>query len=340
MPNLKKPTYETNPLRVRLHDNSSSQLVNHGHTIDFPSYADKPIGLEDLNQKIYSLGKGAVEVALYKSPSNEGRLKFVTMGWGGNFNAPIARLEAAEIAKQNPDTDLAIINNPGSGDSSPIPHSIMKEIKQTGSFMPYGELVADAVRELYQDYDQASISGHSMGARTGIAFGRYLGPVEYITATDPPGSRELGLIGLANAFMITEGAHAGEYAKHTDNTLSLELQRQNDALGNTIKNIVNMGPRGAAQMFFNQTGAMSGDGLKTDLELLLKSRNLDGGTLQINSPEFSELNHPEDMRAILTDLADKYPGVDIQQATLLGQTHSVNTGGNSHTVGALSRLIK
>ena len=367
----KQPTYETNPLRVDVHSVSPDKADTvHRHTIKFPKYAEKPlelptdlkyIDLDNLDTAIskpntpetdlksgldtrivyYRLGKGAVEVALYKSPLNEyGELKIVTMGWGGNLEASIARLEAAESTKQNPGTDMLIINNPGSGNSSPIPRSVMKEMKRTGSFMPYGELLAEPVRDLYQYYAQISISGHSMGARTGIALGRYIGPVEYITATDPPGSRKLGLVGLANAFMLKEGAHAREYSKHTDNILSLELQRQNDELANKIKSTWKLGWRGAAQMLLNHTGVMSKDGLKVDLDLLLGSGNLNGGTLQINSPEFSELNHSEDVHAILTNLAQKYPKVDVRQAVLLGQTHSVNTGGNSHTVGALSRIIE
>lgn len=341
-PPERTPTYTTNPLDIQLTQFSPDGDHKIRETsINFADYAERPLAEEDFTRYILGsrLGKHAVEVALIDSPSNTGNLKIVHYGWGGNIDALIARLEAEEIRRQNPDDSILIINNPSSGNSAPIPRAAMKEMKRTGSFAPYGELLANAIRPIVNDYDRKTAYGHSMGARTVISTVEYLGSVDCVTATDPPGSRELGLAGLANAFMIKEGGHAGRYAETTDNALSLELQKKNDELGNTIRSLINMGPRGAAQMFLGQTGAMSKDGLRVDLERLLQSRNIDDGILQINSPEFSELNSPYAINTMLADFARNYPNVDIRQAVLLGQTHSVNVGGNSHTTGALSRLI-
>ena len=45
------------------------------------------------------------------------------------------------------------------------------------------------------------------------------------------------------------------------------------------------------------------------------------------------------MAKILDELIVHYPHLRVLQAVLLGQTHSVNVGGNSHTTGALSKLL-
>lgn len=231
-----------------------------------------------------------------------------------------------------------IINNPGSGESSELPAAAMKKIRKTGSFDPYGEIVGGAINKFLPDYDNLTMYGHSMGARAVIATAPYvIAPIDYLALTDPPGSRQFKLVDFLKAFAVKEGAHAAEYAKRSDNFVSLRLQKENDSLANTIDSIGSMGIIGAKQMFFDWPIAIHKDGLAYDLENLAKSKNV--GTVQINSPEKSELNNPEDVRIILSELAKSYPHLVLRQLLLLGQTHSVNVGGSSHTTGTLSKLV-
>lgn len=336
----REPTYITNPLDVSVHEFQPHLPLttnNRDVTIHFDGYAEQPVDLAELDiQTIRTIGGASVEAALLASPDNDGTLKTVLMGWGGNFRSDIALLEIAEIARQNTGSDLLVVNNPGSGDSSTIPKAAMKEMKRTGSFIPYGELVAETVNRYLQDYDRVNSYGHSMGARSTIAAAPLFDKrVDYAAITDPPGSRKLGLLGVGNAFMMIEGGHAGKYAELSDNELSLRLQKENDA--NALTNMRKMGLKGVKQMFLDQSAAMGQDGLRTDLQTLAESRNIDA--LQINSPEFSALNKPQDMAKILDELIVHYPHLRVLQAVLLGQTHSVNVGGNSHTTGALSKLL-
>ena len=300
-------------------------------------YAEKPVSMEALDWHKSEIGKTAIQSALLAS-GDYNSFKIITMGWGGNIETEIARLELAEIQRQNPEEALLVINNPGSGESSPLPRGILSEMKKTGSFDPYGELVAEAVRQhlgsRLDDIDGGISSyGHSFGARTAISTATYLENVGYITATDPPGSRKLGVPGIGRGFLIKESSPAAEYAKHTDNKPSLRLQQENDALA--LQSIKAMGGRATWQQFVDQPQIIAKAGLANDIETLAKTGNV--GMLQINSPEFSELNRPEDVGLILQKIAEKYPHIVLCQLLLYWQTHSVNVGGNSHTTGALSR---
>lgn len=337
--------YKTNPLYGELHEfQPDGKILSKNVALSVDQYAENPIGgIERLPEElpiyiIRNLGGTAIETALFRSPSNQdGELKAITLGWGGNFYTDLARLELAEIAAQNPHSDLLVINNPGAGRSSPIDRVSMKYMKKTGSFAPYGEEVARAINEFTYDYNHINLYGHSMGARTAVATAPYVDKsIDYVTATDPPGSENLGLLGIANAFMIQEGRHAKEYAAKSDNQTSLELQQANDK--NALNSLRAMGGSAVKQMFLDQTQAMSKAGLEGDLKNLTKSGNVD--ILQINSPEFSAISNPETVRAILQQLAKEFPQFIIRQLLLLGQTHSVNVGGNSHTTGMLSKLAK
>lgn len=306
-------------------------------------YADTPVSMDRLKiyreQVKHGMGHAAVEMALLASPNGDGTAKTMMMGWGGNFNVPIARLELAEIARQNPTSDILVINNPGAGESSPLPSEDMKHMRETGDFSPYGEIVGTALSGVLKHYDHVNMYGHSMGARSTIATAANLDhPVDYISVTDPVGSKKLGLLGLVDRFVLKEGHHAAEYKKSTDNLVALNLQNDYDSNAAPDKRPLTLEKaRALNQFLIDQVLTMSRGGLEADLRELAASGNVK--TVQINSPEQSELNDPNDVREIMAQLAKEHPDVHFRQVVLPGQTHSLNAAGHTHTTGMLSKEL-
>ena len=305
----------------------------------------RPIEIDNFEQTTVNIGKTAIELYLLENPnSNNGKIKTVMLPWSGDVNLDITRLELAEIYEQS-DEDLLVVNNPGSGNSSGLPSNIMQEIRKTGSFNPYGEIVAEAIdtSRIPLDYDTINIFGTSMGGRSAIstasAFGDLSSPIkmDYLSVTDAPGSRRLGALGIANSFMIKEVEHASKYLENSTNELAIKLQKENDSLDKWLKYIKNMGATATKQLIFDWTLAMSQDGLKEDLNSLADKENLK--MIQFNSPENSELNNKDDVRLILQELAQKHPSIAFQQIILGNQTHSL-TIGNPDRCGALSNIIE
>lgn len=343
MKNKNAPTYQTNPLEMRIEDwnaDGTSDIRERAESVD--AYAQTPVPMEKL--KIYrekvkrGVGIAAVELAILPSANSDGSLKTVMMGWGGNFHVPIARLELAEIARQNPQSDILIVNNPGSGDSSALPKADMKRMRQTGDFTPYGEILGSALSNITSQYDQVNMYGHSMGARSAIATAPHLDrPIDYLSVTDPVGSKELGLLGLADRFVLQEGKHAGNYKKSTDNKAALRLQNDYDAAAIEKKPMTAERLRALKQFLADQVLAMSHGGLFDDLAELADKGNV--RTLQINSPEQSALNNPNDIRQMMQNLAKSHPDTHFRQVVLPGQTHSLNSAGHTHTTGMLSKEL-
>ncbi|MDO8303392.1 MAG: hypothetical protein Q7T18_09130, partial [Sedimentisphaerales bacterium] len=170
-----------------------------------------------------------------------------------------------------------------------------------------------------EDYDHVTISGHSYGGRQALALAAALDrPVDNMHLFDPPGSRNLGgLMGIANAFMTLEGKHAGLYGKHAPDQEAASIQRQGDST--PLQDILRLiRRRGFTQQFFDQTTAMSKDGLEHDLTLA--SRNV-LNTIRFTSPELSELNYVESVAGKL----DRVATADrvIQHDVVIGHTHSM-----------------
>lgn len=337
----KEPSYHTNPMSIHVSDfNGSGGANERDATLRISSYANRPLSMDELKVYRQSIGGTAVEAALYHSPTGNGTLKTMMMGWGGNFRAPVARLEMAEVARQNPGTDILILNNPGSGASDNISKNAMKQMQRTGSFDAYSEITSGVIKPFAKQYDHVNMYGHSMGARNTIAAAGKLDlPVDYISVTDPPGSRRMSIPELTKGFVVKEGQHQAEYKKRTDNKLSLRLQNGYDQNFETAKEQSETVQYQLQKYLglIQQAKTMAPAGLKGDLEQMASSGNVKSA--QINSPEFSELNRPEDMRRLIANLALTFPDVHFRQVLLRDQTHSVNAGGTTHTTGMLSKLV-
>lgn len=105
----------------------------------------------------------------------------------------------------------------------------MREMRKSGSFSPYGEFIAKTVNQYLEGYDSINMNGYSMGARVGLAAAPMLNTeASFLSLTDPPGSRRLGLIGIATALSIEERSNAKKYTEHSDNHLALALQKESD----------------------------------------------------------------------------------------------------------------
>lgn len=250
-------------------------------------------------------------------------LKLIFYGWGGNPGAVAAQNEAAALSLQtDPDTTLLFVGNPGAGQSDTLPRAAQRHVAKTGSFVPYGEHIAGALSGIVNVYDSVSIGGHSLGGRIGIGMVATGQAVDSLIAIDPPGSRTLGLRGIAEGFMSREGAHTAQYLEHSLDPASRDIQRENDSLPNVATSLWRVALNGGLiPQFVREPLAMSREALAADLEQAAPNvlRHL-----EIVSPDLSELNTTEDLARIVGGIAG-HTEAEVWLRKLPGHTHSVLT---------------
>ncbi|MDR0957533.1 MAG: hypothetical protein LBM09_03105 [Candidatus Nomurabacteria bacterium] len=244
------------------------------------------------------------------------------MGWGADLRDVVARREAEVTAKSNPDKQIMVINNAGSGNSSLIPESIMKEMKETGSFISYGEWIYSLLEPELEKYsDNIEIRGHSLGARVAIGvaaayFANTQNQIKTLNLIDPAGSDDRGFIGVAWGFVVSEGLKLKQYSKESKyNELS---QLSDDNIDVSDKN-------NFKQNYIDLPVVMGKAELEDDLEKVLTAVS---ETLKIVSPEYSGLNDSETIKSILGRLAlSENRPEHILQILLPEDSHAIISAG-------------
>jgi len=315
--------YKPDHLMVNTHDIPNGESTSSLTLFEPPSEETKEIPLERFKKIKKQIGQTAVGLYLLESEQKNGELLIVFPGWGGNIEVPIARLEATYLAKERPDTDILFVNNPGSGLSSALDSKMSREIAQTGSFNVQGKLYAKALKDEIADYDSIDIYGNSYGGRTSISTTAHLDKsVENLIVSDPPGSRKLGFLGLVKRFVIDESTQVGKYLDSSPDDYAVNLQRDNDK--KILLNLRNAGPKASWQQLIDQVVAMEKDTLEADLEFAL-DKIKPNGNMVFYSPEFSQLNRPQDvlnMLNALSDTAAKY-NVNLIHKTIMDHSHAL-----------------
>ena len=334
---LENPTPDYEAARVVFEDTSyengkavSAQTSTFDITTDVTP-VEREISLEQLDREVHQIGKTAIETFMLRSDNtNEDNRKLFTvfMGWGGNAETDIARLELANIQAAHPDSDILLVNNPGSGESSPLERKTARELRRTGDFRAVGNLYAEILQPYIDKASEVTLYGHSEGALSAIGATAALHDrVDHLVAVDAPGSRKLGVIGLMKAFMMREGKHVQQYQEHSQNPYALEKQRENDA--NMVKNLRAMGWRGVKQQFIDHTIAMGKSNLEAQLTNAAESMK-ENGDITYVSPELSELSNQEAVSGILgrvsrlhQDNPAKYPRIHVSERVMKEATHAI-----------------
>lgn len=264
------------------------------------------------------IGGRAIEYGLVGRGSE---LMVVRYGWGGNMVHPVAVNEAQALAASNPDKTLMFMNVPGAGRSDALPRSMSREIARSGSYDPLGEFTVEALASVFDDYDKISVRGHSMGGRTAISMvGAMDKPVEDLIVNDPPGSRHLGLKGMAEQYMVKEGTHISKYAEGPLDEHAVELQNQ--PVSSVILGMLRLvGNGGFWQQMVRDPLAMSEEGLQADLE---RAAHNVKNEIIISSPALSEINDWRDISDIQARIA-KLTDATVRQRIIEGHTHALVT---------------
>ena len=281
---------------------------------------------------IRSLGGVAFEAAVVGNPDAE-EVKFVFYGWGGNFRHPNAQREAITMTYADPDVAYVVMNGPGVGNSGMLPESAQKEIRKTGSYLPLGKYLAPVVDHIAQDYEEVSLGGHSLGARTATAVvANREGSTEELRLYDPTGTRKMSLGGIAMGFFLGEGRELMKYDKASSvpkpGDVGLEFLPQNDPDG--VEAIAGLSDGAAGgfkrpengwiQQFLVDPAGLRRDGFEGDLRAAAPNveRRVD-----ILVPDGSHLNDWRDVVMIVGRLRS-VPGLtaDVSQWNVLNHTHN------------------
>lgn len=281
---------------------------------------------------IRSLGGVAFEAAVVGNPDAE-EVKFVFYGWGGNFRHPNAQREAITMTYADPDVAYVVMNGPGVGNSGMLPESAQKEIRKTGSYLPLGEYLAPVVDHIAQDYEEANLGGHSLGARTATAVvANREGSTEELRLYDPTGTHKMSLGGIAIGFFLGEGGELMKYDKASSvpkpGDVGLEFLPQNDP--DNIEAIAGLSDGAAGefkrpengwiQQFLVDPAGLRCDGFEGDLRVAAPNveRRVD-----ILVPDGSHLNDWRNVAMIVGRLRS-VPGLtaDVSQWNVLNHTHN------------------
>lgn len=270
-----------------------------------------------------AIGGRALEYATYGDGED---LQVIFFGWGGNLQSPVAVREIQGMAAaMSPNEKLLVVNNPGVGRTDVLPAAMSREVARSGSFLPYGEFVAQSLAEVMDDHASTSLRGHSYGARVAISMaagvrGLTNTNIDSMVLTDPPGSRPLGFMGIVKGFMQLEGGHTAQYQAHTIDPTTAHLQQYNDAPARALPSMLQLAKNGGLwQQMIRDPLAMSREGLLGDLKVAAPAVT---ERLIINTPDLSELSDPAavvDILGIVSQLTD----AEVQQRIIREHTHSV-----------------
>jgi pimeloyl-ACP methyl ester carboxylesterase len=258
------------------------------------------------------IGKGSsVEYAILR-PDAEGPLGVEFMGLGGDLN-PVSEREAAAILKSMGTSlgPLLIINNPGSGKSSPLPPSVIKRMKKEKSFIPQGEYYADIIGSKIQELAGGrgiEILGHSLGANTALGFtAAYFAAtrnqVDGLRLIAPLGTEHHTLPDTYMRFVIIEGIRASQYSKQSLYNELDELKVKKSIAGTTNRNWISTmisSLRTVKQNFWDFPVVAGRESLESDLRQALPAISRD---LTVVSPEQSKFGNSETTKQILARLA-------------------------------------
>lgn len=281
--------------------------------------------LEGRTERFRTIGGGTLTATLFQEGKPE--LMFIHPGWMGDGEHALSKLQVSLLAQQNPDSSFAYVNMPGARGSEALPRSVVSEMKRSGSFEAYGEELAKMLYVLRQDYEASKGVGWSTGSRAmlGILAARHNeAGLDSVVALDPPGSVHLGRVGIAKAFIVTEGGHGKLYTPDAQTTQAKKIGAPKSPLDLAA----------ARQRLYDFPIVMSRQGLESDLEKAVVGLGK-SNTISIISPELSALNDPRLMREILRRVS---LGTDAKllHYVISGQSH---TGIMDQNAPLFARLI-
>jgi hypothetical protein len=287
-----------------------------------PDYTTKDFTrLRQEARNITTSDDGNFELTVLNRETAQGNLAHVALaGWGSDLHSVSAQRELIDIAAQNKD-HLVIASQPVR-----MSRPVRNELMHYGSYLSLGEQEYGVMEPYLQGSQKVRFSGHSEGGRRAIALANASEiPVESVTISDPPGSRELTYLGLAYTSVMKTRRHSiAERRKggwresdQFDASLSEVAREVRKGLGAWCEAVDHF-----LQSLVFEPMALGHSGLFKDLNVLaqhMKQQNI-GGEIHYLSPENSELNRVGDIAKIMADIA--MTGILTTQGVLTGYNHT------------------
>ncbi|MCL2280599.1 hypothetical protein FWC31_01805 [Candidatus Saccharibacteria bacterium] len=257
--------------------------------------------------KIARLGEDAIEYALLNHEASEGNgVILYNMGAGGNKDHPVGAREAEVLAFANPDKQILLINNTGSGQSSLVPRDIMKQMKTDGIYGPQGEWMLRILEKQLEPYgDKIEIWGNSAGARVAMGMAAAVAAVGQnianLRVVGPLSATDMTPLGFY-AQLALMGKAAGNYGKSSPYNETLELcYTEKSGKKKRIKpNWTTQKGAFVDNMWNYQMAMRHASGMEADLNGAMTSVQED---ITIIQPEFSKFATPSQMYSRLLRIA-------------------------------------
>lgn len=277
---------------------------------------------------------GQIEYSLFNSDAPSETLKLIILGWGSNYCLPGTARGIAALALADSKQRFAVCNFMGRGESTPLPISRSLAVARTGSFIPAGELLYEALDQsgIMEDAGGMDILGESEGHRLALGAVASGLAVQRSTFVDGPGMNDFGFIGLAHRLQVKEAAHNRQYVEHSTDKWSQELS-EDPRKPHGVLDLVRRGT--ALSQYLLHPKGLGGAGLESDTYQALPYIK---DELAIISFELSEITDYEKTERMLGDIAAMATGLRpplLRHRVGRGLTHSVAVAGP----GARSQLL-
>lgn len=269
-------------------------------------------------------GKEVEFIVSQPEQDSNGEVIIVHQGWLNAATSPQSRHQANLLHQTSPEGSTVImINSPGVGKSDRLPNAASREIRESGSFAAYGEILKTALTGILSDFDHTKAIGLSTGGRAiiGIGVANDGLPFDHTISYDAPGSKDLGgLNGIAEVFLNREKKLDDVYGQANADPLTIELRKRSSPRGELYRTLASISMRGALnQQLIDFPTAMSKSGLAADLELA--TANLRPyQTLSLLTPELSMLNDHERVKQIAEEVSRNTHAL-LRHVTLYGHSH-------------------
>jgi len=306
------------------------------------------VQLDLLNPQVAKNPNGAIEFVIVNSdrPKENGLIVY-NMGIGGDIRNPVAVREMEVLTASNPDQQIMVINNAGSGQSSLPPSPVLAEMMKKGSFTPYGLWTFDLLQDKLGEYGDAPITiwGKSLGGRVAIGLAAACGvagrPISNLWVIDPPWSSFPPDVTLD---FLSQVPVAKNYYDQSPYNEARDDQVPDITTNNFQSTLSASGLLNLYNLVYLPRAMESQDGMAADLLAALGAVR---GDFSILKPEYSEFGQPGPTEDLLAEAIKRASSQGwslpdrVRVILLENQSHGVmSTGAGQRVWATLFSIFK
>ncbi|MCL2037946.1 hypothetical protein FWG95_03000 [Candidatus Saccharibacteria bacterium] len=287
----------------------------------------------EIPEPIISRGRTAVKLTIVQPPSG------IQLGGGAAIHFPrwgqtgqqIPPYDLYHSTALRPDMTHIFVHPLGFGEAGVLGKGKVKQVAKSGSFLPYGEVFADALRPVVKDFDHVSAEGGSLGGLYALAtIGHDLEVPASVFMSDSPGDHYMKPFQWAVAFNALEGRHSRGYNQLDPQKSDLSWLERAILFSRQLKSDPTNRPT-TKERLWHQGDAARKIVLASDLPAAAEYAT----SIDVATMEASSLTNPQYLAPIIGHVARRYSDTDFRMHEVYDQAH----GATKYLSAALPALL-